>query len=231
MLKIQDLHAGYGKAEVLFGVSLDVGEGEVVALAGRNGMGKTTTLRTLLGVIPATSGAILFCGERIGGLASHDIVRRGIAYVPEGRQIFAGLNVHENLLVSKARSGCGNWRIDNIYSLFPALEKRRMNPGLTLSGGEQQMLAIGRALMTQPKLLVLDEATEGLAPLVRLQIWDVLQKLKAMGQAILVVDKHLASMVKLADRHYVIEKGRIVWSGTSEQMLQESRANAAPLGI
>jgi branched-chain amino acid transport system ATP-binding protein len=232
MLTLELVHAGYGSAEVLFGVSLQVREGEVVALSGRNGMGKTTTLRSVLGILRPSHGEIRFRGVRLVGLKPHEIVGMGIAYVPEGRQIFAGLSVLENLLVAQAPRGKQRvWEVEKIFDLFPVLKVRQKNAGLSLSGGEQQMLAIGRALMSQPNLLILDEATEGLAPLVREQIWRVLKVLKSMGQAILVVDKHLHAVARLADMHYVIEKGHVVWSGTSERMLGDPVAQQSLLGV
>ncbi len=216
MLRVDNLAAAYGPAQVLFDVSFTVGNGEVVTLLGRNGMGKTTTIRTLMGMVPALGGAASFEGRALIGLPSFAIAQAGLGLVPEGRQIFATLTVEENLIATAAaRFGAPQWTLQRVYALFPKLAERRHNMGRQLSGGEQQMLAIGRALMTNPKLLILDEATEGLAPLVRSEIWSCLAQLKAAGQAILLVDKHLDALTRIADRHVVIEKGHAVWTGTS----------------
>jgi branched-chain amino acid transport system ATP-binding protein len=223
MLRLERLQAGYGGSQVLFDVSLEVGPGEVVTLLGRNGMGKTTTIRAIMGLLPTVGGRIWggdvrLDGAVVSGQAPHLIAQRGLGLVPEGRQVFPTLSVEENLLATAAnRSGraAPRWTLDAVYAFFPRLKERRGNAGGKLSGGEQQMVAIGRALMTNPRLLILDEATEGLAPLIRAEIWSVLAKLKAEGQAILLIDKNLAAVLKLADRHSLIEKGRIVWSGTS----------------
>ena len=226
MLRLERLQAGYGGSQVLFDVSLEVGPGEVVTLLGRNGMGKTTTIRAIMGLLPTVGGRIWggevrLDGALVSGQAPHLIAQRGLGLVPEGRQVFPTLTVEENLLATAAnRSGGGapRWTLDAVYAFFPRLKERRGNAGGKLSGGEQQMVAIGRALMTNPRLLILDEATEGLAPLIRAEIWSVLAKLKAEGQAILLIDKNLAAVLKLADRHSLIEKGRIVWSGTSAEL-------------
>jgi branched-chain amino acid transport system ATP-binding protein len=226
MLRLDRLQAGYGGSQVLFDVSLDVGPGEVVTLLGRNGMGKTTTIRAIMGLLPTVGGRIWggevrLDGAVVSGQPPHLIAQRGLGLVPEGRQVFPTLTVEENLLATAAnRSGGGapRWTLDAVYAFFPRLKERRGNAGGKLSGGEQQMVAIGRALMTNPRLLILDEATEGLAPLIRAEIWSVLAKLKAEGQAILLIDKNLAAVLKLADRHSLIEKGRIVWSGTSAEL-------------
>jgi branched-chain amino acid transport system ATP-binding protein len=226
MLRLDRLQAGYGGSQVLFDVSLDVGPGEVVTLLGRNGMGKTTTIRAIMGLLPTAGGRIWggevrLDGAVVSGQPPHLIAQRGLGLVPEGRQVFPTLTVEENLLATAAnRSGGGapRWTLDAVYAFFPRLKERRGNAGGKLSGGEQQMVAIGRALMTNPRLLILDEATEGLAPLIRAEIWSVLAKLKAEGQAILLIDKNLAAVLKLADRHSLIEKGRIVWSGTSAEL-------------
>ncbi|MGO9629915.1 MAG: ABC transporter ATP-binding protein, partial [Xanthobacteraceae bacterium] len=199
-----------------------VGEGEMVTLLGRNGMGKTTTISTIMGLMPAAGGRIAFDGRQLGGLPPYRIAQAGLGLVPEGRQIFPTLNVEENLIATAAaRFGTPRWRLADVYALFPSLAERRRNMGNQLSGGEQQMLAIGRSLMTNPKLLILDEATEGLAPLIRNEIWASLKKLKAEGQAILLVDKHIDALLKLADRHVVIEKGHVVWSGSSAALLSD----------
>ena len=223
LLVVRELHAGYGAADVLFGVDLDVHEGEVVALLGRNGMGKTTTVKAIMGLLRPRAGAVTFDGAELTGRPPFHVGRAGIGLVPEGRQVFPTLTVEENLLATARtgrteRSRDARWTLPRVYAFFPRLEERRRNLGSQLSGGEQQMLAIGRALMTNPKLLVLDEATEGLAPLVRQEIWDRLASLKADGESVLVIDKNLDALMKLADRHAIIEKGRIVWSGTSAEL-------------
>ena len=215
MLALDGVTGGYGATPVLFGVSLAVGAGELVALLGRNGMGKTTTIRTIMGQLPATSGRITLGGVALAGLAPHAVARRGIGLVPEGRQVFPTLSVAENL-VATARAG--EWTLDKIYALFPRLHERRRHAGRQLSGGEQQMLAIGRALMTNPRLLILDEATEGLAPLVRAEIWACLARLKAGGMAILLIDGTLTAMLRLADRLVILEKGATVWAGSSAEL-------------
>ncbi|MGA9323132.1 MAG: ABC transporter ATP-binding protein [Xanthobacteraceae bacterium] len=222
MLHVETLKAAYGAAQVLFDVSFSVGEGEMVTLLGRNGMGKTTTISTIMGLMPAAGGRIAFDGAELGGLPPYRIAQAGLGLVPEGRQIFPTLNVEENLIATAAaRFGAPRWRLADVYELFPSLAERRRNMGNQLSGGEQQMLAIGRSLMTNPKLLILDEATEGLAPLIRNEIWTSLKRLKAEGQAILLVDKHIDALLKLADRHVVIEKGHVVWSGTSAALVAD----------
>jgi branched-chain amino acid transport system ATP-binding protein len=220
MLAVQGLVAGYGGSRVLHGIDLHVGAGEVVTLLGRNGMGKTTTIRAIMGLLPADAGRIAFDGADITGLAPHRIAQRGIGLVPEGRQVFPTLSVEENLVATAANraGGAPRWTLPAVLALFPRLAERRRNLGARLSGGEQQMVAIGRALMTNPRLLVLDEATEGLAPIIRAEIWSVLAALRAEGQAILLIDKNLAALQRLADRHVVIEKGQVVWTGTSEAL-------------
>src|SRR5215467_3885214 len=216
MLEVEKLAASYGPAQVLFDVTFAIGAGEVVTLLGRNGMGKTTTIRTLMGLVPARDGAATFDGRALIGLAPFAIAQAGLGLVPEGRQIFPTLTVEENLVATAAaRFGAPQWTLSTVFALFPKLAERRRNLGSQLSGGEQQMLAIGRALMTNPRLLILDEATEGLAPLIRAEIWACLARLKAEGQAILLVDKHLDALARIADRHVVIEKGHAVWTGTS----------------
>jgi branched-chain amino acid transport system ATP-binding protein len=222
MLQVETLKAAYGAAQVLFDVSFTVSEGEMVTLLGRNGVGKTTTISTIMGLLPSAGGRISFHGADLGGLPPYRIAQAGLGLVPEGRQIFPTLNVEENLLATAAaRFGPPRWRLPDVYAMFPSLAERRRNMGNQLSGGEQQMLAIGRSLMTNPKLLILDEATEGLAPLIRNEIWASLKKLKAEGQAILLVDKHIDALLKLADRHVVIEKGHVVWSGTSAALVAD----------
>ncbi|OLB77220.1 MAG: ABC transporter ATP-binding protein [Alphaproteobacteria bacterium 13_2_20CM_2_64_7] len=222
MLTVEHLQAAYGPAQVLFDICLRVGRGEVVTLLGRNGMGKTTTIRTLIGLLPACGGSADFEGLSLIGLPPYRIAQAGLGLVPEGRQIFATLSVEENLIVTAASRSASRWTLERVYDFFPQLAERRRHMGNELSGGEQQMLAIGRALMTNPKLLILDEATEGLAPLLRLQIWQCLARLKAEGQAILIVDKHLGALVKLADRHAIIEKGQVVWRGTSAALTADA---------
>jgi branched-chain amino acid transport system ATP-binding protein len=223
MLAVENLQSGYGPAQVLFDVSFTVGAGEVVTLLGRNGMGKTTTIRTLMGLLPARGGTASFEGERLIGRPPYRIAQRGLGLVPEGRQVFPTLSVEENLVATAAaRHGAAAWTLPRVYEFFPRLAERRANMGNQLSGGEQQMLAIGRALMTNPKLLILDEATEGLAPLIRAEIWSCLGRLKRDGQSILLVDKHLDALTKIADRHVVIEKGRVVWTGTSAALTADA---------
>ncbi|MFN6251110.1 MAG: ABC transporter ATP-binding protein [Acetobacteraceae bacterium] len=217
MLTLESVVAGYGESQVLNGIGFGVGAAQVVTLLGRNGMGKTTTVRAILGLIRPSAGHIRFNGQDISGDPPYRIAQRGIGLVPEGRQIFPTLSVEENLVAIAANrtGGAPRWDLPAIYALFPRLAERRRQSGAKLSGGEQQMLAIGRALMTNPRLLVLDEATEGLAPLIRAEIWQVLAKLRAEGQAILLIDKNLAAVMRLADWHVVIEKGRVVWQGDS----------------
>ena len=215
MLVVEGLQAAYGRSQVLFDIGLSIAAGEVVTLLGRNGMGKTTTIRAIMGLNPPLAGSIRFDGQEIAGRPPERIARLGIGLVPEGRRVFPTLTVRENL-VATAPSGAHRadpWDLDRIFGMFPRLAERRKQRAGTLSGGEQQMLAIGRALMTNPRLLILDEATEGLAPLVRAEIWRCLALLKDEGEAILVVDKNLAALKRLADRHVIIEKGRTVWSG------------------
>ena len=217
MLTLEGVFAGYGESQVLNGISFGVGAAQVVTLLGRNGMGKTTTVRAIMGLIRPSAGHIRFDGQEITGDPPYRIAQRGIGLVPEGRQIFPTLSVEENLVATAANraGGAPRWDLPAIYALFPRLAERRRQSGAKLSGGEQQMLAIGRALMTNPRLLVLDEATEGLAPLIRAEIWQVMAKLRAEGQAILLIDKNLAAVMRLADWHVVIEKGRVVWQGDS----------------
>src|SRR6202790_3849332 len=220
LLEIENIETCYGLSQVLFGLSLSVRTGEMVAMMGRNGMGKTTTIRSIMGLTPARAGAIRFAGDDIRGLPSFRIAQLGIGLVPEGRQIFPNLTVRENLVAASGhRVGSSDpWTIEKIHALFPRLAERGSNMGVTLSGGEQQMLAIGRALMTNPKLLILDEATEGLAPLIRADIWRCIETLKSEGQSILITDKNLAVLRRLADRHYVVEKGCTVWSGSGADL-------------
>jgi branched-chain amino acid transport system ATP-binding protein len=233
LLEVENLHAGYGAGSVLTAVSLALEAGEVVSLLGRNGMGKTTTVRTIMGLLRPTRGAIRFRGIPQHGRPCHEIARAGIGLVPEGRQVFPNLTVEENLIATAARGRGGRapWTLDRVFALFPQLAERRRHLGRHLSGGEQQMVAVGRALMTNPELLILDEATEGLAPLVRAEIWRCLAALKANGQAILVIDKNVAPLKRLADRHYILEKGRVVWSGDSATLSASLEVQHAYLGV
>jgi branched-chain amino acid transport system ATP-binding protein len=220
MLKVVSLESSYGENQVLFGVSFDVHDREVVTLLGRNGMGKTTTISSLVGLMPLKAGEVHFDGKPIHGLPAFRAAQLGIGLVPEGRQIFPNLTVRENLVATASnRTGKSEpWTLDVVLTLFPPLRSRLGSMGGLLSGGEQQMLAIGRALMTNPRLLILDEATEGLAPLIRAEIWRVLARLKSAGQSILIIDKNVDALTRVADRHYILEKGRIVWSGTSDAL-------------
>ncbi|HEU0083789.1 MAG TPA: ABC transporter ATP-binding protein [Bradyrhizobium sp.] len=233
LLEIENIETCYGLSQVLFGLSLQVKTGEMVALMGRNGMGKTTTIRSIMGLTRARAGAIRFAGQDIRDLPSFRIAQLGVGLVPEGRQIFPNLTVRENLIAASAnRLGAADpWTIDKIHALFPRLAERGNNMGGTLSGGEQQMLAIGRALMTNPRLLILDEATEGLAPLIREEIWNCLSMLKDKGQSVLVVDKNVEHLTRIADRHTMIERGRVVWSGTSEELIAVPELQHRYLGI
>ena len=219
MLALEGVEAAYGDSRILFGVDLAVAAGEVVTLLGRNGMGKTTTVKSIFGLVRPRAGRILIDGEDMAGRPPYAIAQRGLGLVPEGRQIFPNLTLEENLVATARSAGPAKWTLEAVYRLFPRLAERRRNTGNQLSGGEQQMLAIGRALMTNPRLLVLDEATEGLAPLIRREIWSCLQRIKNEGEAILVIDKNVDALARLADRHYVIEKGRIVWSGDTPALL------------
>ncbi|WP_412478281.1 ABC transporter ATP-binding protein [Azonexus sp. IMCC34839] len=220
LLEISGLEVAYGPSQVLFGIELSMQEGEAATLLGRNGMGKTTTLRALCGLEPVKAGHIRFLGEDIAGWRPDRIGRAGIALVPEGRQCFPNLTVDEHLVAFAAnRRGVAEpWTPARVYDLFPRLAERKKNLGNQLSGGEQQMLAIGRALVTNPRLLVLDEATEGLAPLIRDEIWACLARLRSAGQSVLVVDKYVEKLIELADRHTIIERGRVVWQGNSAEL-------------
>ena len=233
LLDVKAIEAGYGQAQVLFGISFQIDEGEVVTLIGRNGMGKTTTVRTIMGLVRAGRGEISLAGERIDGAAPHRIARLGIGLVPEGRQIFPNLSVRENLLMAGRDRGWGGeaWTFERVLDFFPRLGERLTHAGTQLSGGEQQMLAIGRALMTNPRLLILDEATEGLAPVIREEIWARLGLLKKAGLSILVIDKEMEALSELADRHYVIEKGEIAWSGSSADLLADPSIQETYLGV
>ena len=217
LLEVSGLEAAYGDSQVLFGMEFSVALGTVVTLIGRNGMGKTTTIRVVMGLLPPRRGAVVFAGVPMQGWPSFRIAQAGIGLVPEGRQVFPTLTVEENLIATAANrhGGAPRWTLDSVFDLFPRLAERRRNRGDQLSGGEQQMLAIGRALMTNPKLLILDEATEGLAPLIRAEIWACLARLKAEGQSILLVDKNIDQLTRLAERHVIVQKGEVVWTGES----------------
>ena len=233
LLEVDGIETFYGLSQVLFGLSLSIRKGEMVSLMGRNGMGKTTTIRSIMGLTRARAGAIRFRGGDVRDLPSYRIAKLGIGLVPEGRQIFPNLTVRENLVAAAAnRLGASDpWTLDKIHALFPRLADRGGNMGNQLSGGEQQMLSIGRALMTNPHLLILDEATEGLAPLIREQIWNCLSMLQGCGQSILVIDKNVDHLARICDRHYIIERGRAVWSGSSQQLIAEPELQHRYLGI
>ncbi len=233
MLRLSGVESGYGASQVLFGMTLEVAAGEVVTLLGRNGMGKTTTVRSIMGIVVPRAGEIHFADRPIHGLPSFRIAAAGLGLVPEGRQIFPNLTVRENLVATAAnRSGVAEpWTLTRVYALFPPLAARRKAMGSQLSGGEQQMLAIGRALMTNPRLLILDEATEGLAPLIRREIWRCLESLKAAAQSILVIDKNIAALARIADRHYIVEKGVVVWTGTSAELTADPAMQRRYLGV
>src|SRR5215468_8931977 len=233
LLEVDGIETCYGLSQVLFGLSLTIRAGEMVSLMGRNGMGKTTTIRSIMGLTRARSGAIRFAGVETRELPSYRIAKLGIGLVPEGRQIFPNLTVRENLIAASANrlNVADPWTLEKIHALFPRLAERGSNMGNQLSGGEQQMLAIGRALMTNPRLLILDEATEGLAPLIREEIWNCLSMLKARGQSVLVIDKNVGNLARIADRHYIIERGKTVWSGSSEQLMAEPDLQHRYLGI
>jgi branched-chain amino acid transport system ATP-binding protein len=230
VLDVRGIETSYGQSQVLFGLSLAVAPGEMVTLMGRNGMGKTTTVRSIMGLTAARAGSIRFAGREIRGLPSYRVARCGIGLVPEGRQIFPNLSVRENLLAT-AVERAGTWTLGKVYALFPRLAERAASMGNQLSGGEQQMLAIGRALMTNPRLLILDEATEGLAPLIRAEIWRCLENLKASGLAILVIDKNVGTLTRVADRHFLIERGRVVWSGPSRELAAAPDIQHRYLGV
>jgi branched-chain amino acid transport system ATP-binding protein len=233
LLDIADVETSYGLSRVLFGVSLTIGAGEMVSLMGRNGMGKTTTVRSIMGLTRPGAGSIRFKGRDIRGLPSYRIAKLGLGLVPEGRQVFPNLTARENLVATAAnrKEAAEPWTLDRIYTLFPSLAARSGSMANLLSGGEQQMLAIGRALMTNPQLLILDEATEGLAPLVRDEIWRCLAMLRRSGQAILVIDKNVDALIRTADRHYIIERGRVVWEGASQALANAPDIQHRYLGI
>ena len=233
MLKVEGLDTAYGVSQVLFGVSLDIAQGEVVTLLGRNGMGKTTTVLSIMGIVRPRLGSVHMDDRQISGLPSYRVAKSGLGLVPEGRQVFPNLTVRENLVATAAnRSGrAALWTLERVFRLFPSLQERQRHFGNQLSGGEQQMLAIGRALMTNPKLLILDEATEGLAPLVRVDIYRSIEQLKAEGLSILIIDKDLRALTRVADRHYVLEKGRVVWVGNSTALRHNRDVQHRYLGV
>jgi len=233
MLSLENVQTFYGSSQALFGMEFSVGEGEVVTLMGRNGMGKTTTVHSVLGIAPCGSGKIRFDGQEIQAQPSYKIARLGVGLVPEGRQVFPNLSVRENLIATaENRLRTANpWTLERVFELFGQLAGRLSSPASVLSGGEQQMLAIGRALMTNPKLLILDEATEGLAPLVRAEIWKSLEYLKSQGLAILIIDKNVNHLARIADRHVIIEKGKVVWTGTSSELAENPDVKTRYLGI
>jgi branched-chain amino acid transport system ATP-binding protein len=233
LLTVENIETCYGLSQVLFGISLAIAPGEVVSLMGRNGMGKTTTVRSIMGLSPTKAGSVRFNGQVINEFPSFRVAQLGIGLVPEGRQIFPNLTVRENLVAAAAdrRQAQKPWTLARVHELFPQLAGLSDRMGSQLSGGEQQMLAVGRALMTNPRLLILDEATEGLAPLIRMEIWRCLAQLKAEGQAILVIDKNVEALTRIADRHYLIERGRIVWEGSSKQLAAAPDIQHRYLGI
>jgi branched-chain amino acid transport system ATP-binding protein len=233
MLEVEALATAYGRSQVLFGISFGVRAGEVATLLGRNGMGKTTTVRSIMGMVPIRGGTIAFEGKPLNGLPSYRVAQAGIGLVPEGRQVFPNLTVRENLVATAAkRFGRSDpWTLERVFALFPQLAERSGHFGSQLSGGEQQMLAIGRALMTHPRMLILDEATEGLAPLVCAEIYRAIESLKASGLSILIIDKDLRALTRIADRHYVLEKGRVVWSGVSAELAANREVQRRYLGV
>jgi branched-chain amino acid transport system ATP-binding protein len=233
LLDVSNIETCYGLSQVLFGMSLAIAPGEMVTLMGRNGMGKTTTVRSIMGLTRAMAGSIRFDGHEIRGLPAYHVAKRGIGLVPEGRQVFPNLTARENLVATAANRGnaAEPWTLDKVCALFPRIAERIASMANQLSGGEQQMLAIGRALMTNPRLLILDEATEGLAPLIRAEIWQCLTRLKAAGQSILVIDKNVEALIRIADRHYLIERGKVVWAGTSTELAAAPEVQHRYLGV
>jgi len=233
LLEVSNIETSYGQSRVLFGISFAIAPGEMVSLMGRNGMGKTTTVRSIMGLTRATAGSIRFAGEDIRDLPSYRVAKLGIGLVPEGRQVFSNLTTRENLVATAANRAAAAepWTLEKVLALFPRLASRSGTMANLLSGGEQQMLAIGRALMTNPRLLILDEATEGLAPLIRDEIWRCLQSLRAAGQSILVIDKNVEALTRIADRHTIIERGRVVWTGNSRDLASAIDIQHRYLGI
>ncbi len=232
-LVLKNIETFYGNSQALFGLSMEVASASVTTLLGRNGMGKTTTVNSIIGNIPIRSGEIIYNGEQVNGLPAYQVAQKGIGLAPEGRQIFPNLNVRENLIATAASFGPGkaNWTLDTVLDLFPSLRERLNNMGNQLSGGEQQMLAIGRALMLNPELLILDEATEGLAPLIRQDIWEKLAEIKQTGISILLIDKNLEELSKISDYHYIIEKGAIAWQGDNASLIAEPDLKSKYLGV
>jgi branched-chain amino acid transport system ATP-binding protein len=233
LLELDNIETFYGRSQILFDLSLAIAPGEMVTLMGRNGMGKTTTVRSVMGLTPAARGSIRFAGRETRGLPAYRIAKLGLGLVPEGRQVFPNLTVHENLVATAANRGGGAaaWTLPRVHDLFPRLAERSRSMGNQLSGGEQQMLAIGRALMTNPRLLILDEATEGLAPLIRAEIWRCLVRLRREGLAILLIDKNVEALTRVADRHYVIERGRVTWTGSSAALAAAVDVQHRYLGV
>jgi branched-chain amino acid transport system ATP-binding protein len=233
MLTVEAIETSYGASQVLFGVSFGVQAGEVATLLGRNGMGKTTTIRSIMGIVPPKAGRVTFDGRPLGGLPSFRVAQAGIGLVPEGRQIFPNLTVRENLVATAANRGArpDPWTLEKVFAIFPQLAQRQRNMGNQLSGGEQQMLAVGRALMTNPKLLILDEATEGLAPKIRQEIFRSVERLRGAGLSILIIDKDVKALTRIADTHYVLEKGRVVWTGSSAQLAAAEDVQHRYLGV
>jgi len=231
ILALDGIETCYGQSQVLFGISLTIAPGEMVTLMGRNGMGKTTTVRSIMGLTPARAGSVRFLGQEIRGLPSYRVAQLGIGLVPEGRQIFPNLSVRENLVATAVKRDGGAWSLERVYELFPRLAERETSMGNQLSGGEQQMLAVGRALMTNPRLLILDEATEGLAPLIWQEIWKCLARLKGTGLSILVIDKNVGALMRVADRHFFIERGRVVWKGSSAELAAATNVQHRYLGV
>jgi branched-chain amino acid transport system ATP-binding protein len=233
MLDVTDITTFYGSSQALFGLSLRIESGQVATMLGRNGMGKTTTVNSIMGIVPPRGGSITFDGEELVGQPSFRIANLGLGLVPEGRQIFPNLSLRENLVATASNhlGAADPWTIERVFHLFPELETRAGSMGNLLSGGEQQMLAIGRALMTNPRLLILDEATEGLAPLVRQKIWAALTEIRAQGLSILVVDKNLADLMRIADRHFIVQRGRVVWQGDSAALQADAEVRQRYLGF
>jgi branched-chain amino acid transport system ATP-binding protein len=233
MLAVESIETSYGASQVLFGVSFAVQAGEVATLLGRNGMGKTTTVRSIMGIVPPKSGSVTFDGKALRGLPSFRVAQAGIGLVPEGRQIFPNLTVRENLVATAANRGArpDPWTLDKVFAIFPQLAQRQRNMGNQLSGGEQQMLAVARALMTNPKLLILDEATEGLAPKIRQEIFRSVERLKGSGLSILIIDKDVKALTRIANMHYVLEKGRVVWRGSSAELVAAEDVQHRYLGV
>ncbi len=233
MLRVEALETAYGVSQVLFGVSFHIAEGEVATLLGRNGMGKTTTVLSIMGIVAARAGSISFDGRELRGMPSYRVAQAGLGLVPEGRQVFPNLTVRENLVATAANHAAraNPWTLERVFAFFPQLAERRRHYGNQLSGGEQQMLAIGRALMTNPRLLILDEATEGLAPLIRADIYRSIARLKSEGLSILVIDKDIKALTGVADTHYLIEKGRVVWTGSSQELRANEDVQRRYLGV